>query len=379
MRACTALLQEAFRRKAKLYLVFEYVEKNLLEVLEEKPAGLDPQTVKLFIYQLVKAIAFCHNSNVIHRDIKPENLLIDPEAMRKEGNGVNTLKLCDFGFARFMPAVPKEVREPERPSPTCPLLTRCRLQAAGVRLPRAKHPGPHNTPSVAALVLNAQLGGGCRVQGALTDYVSTRWYRAPELLLGSTVYGFEVDQWAIGCIMGELIDGQPLFPGESDIDQLYIIQRQLGGLTQSQMDMFLRNPRFVGLKFPDMSRPETIEAKYGNKLTGHALSFMKALLRIDPAERLTGADCLSHPYFDGVHDPHPLRLPAAGGAGAGLGRSHTPTAAAAAAAPKVEKRTSRVAAPSSTSSSSTCPTSTPGHTHTPPSKMRTHGAASTCI
>jgi cyclin-dependent kinase-like len=65
--------------------------------------------------------------------------------------------------------------------------------------------------------------------------VSTRWYRAPELLLGSTVYGFEVDQWAIGCIMGELIDGQPLFPGESDIDQLYIIQRQLGGLTQSQV------------------------------------------------------------------------------------------------------------------------------------------------
>ena len=46
-------------------------------------------------------------------------------------------------------------------------------------------------------------------------------YRSPELLLGSTCYGFEVDTWAIGCIMGELIDGQPLFPGESDIDQLY--------------------------------------------------------------------------------------------------------------------------------------------------------------
>ena len=58
----------------------------------------------------------------------------------------------------------------------------------------------------------------------LTDYVATRWYRAPELLLGSTSYGREVDLWAIGCIMGELTDGQPLFPGESDIDQLYIIQ-----------------------------------------------------------------------------------------------------------------------------------------------------------
>lgn len=58
----------------------------------------------------------------------------------------------------------------------------------------------------------------------ITDYVSTRWYRSPELLLGSTRYGKEVDLWAIGCIMAELLDGQPLFPGESDIDQLYIIQ-----------------------------------------------------------------------------------------------------------------------------------------------------------
>lgn len=53
-----------------------------------------------------------------------------------------------------------------------------------------------------------------------TDYVATRWYRAPELLLGSTNYGKEVDIWAMGCIMGELLDGQPLFPGESEIDQL---------------------------------------------------------------------------------------------------------------------------------------------------------------
>ncbi len=65
--------------------------------------------------------------------------------------------------------------------------------------------------------------------------------------------------WAIGCIMGELIDGQPIFPGESEIDQLYIIQKVLGPLTPQQMDMFLRNPRFLGFKFPDMSNPETLQ------------------------------------------------------------------------------------------------------------------------
>jgi cyclin-dependent kinase-like len=74
-------LKEAFRRKGKLYLVFEYVEKNLLEVLEETPNGLDvfftqSLKVKALIFQLCSSIDYCHKQDVIHRDIKPENLLI---------------------------------------------------------------------------------------------------------------------------------------------------------------------------------------------------------------------------------------------------------------------------------------------------------------
>lgn len=70
-------LTEAFRRKTKLYLVFEYVEKNLLEVLEEQPQGLDAELVRSYVLQLVNAIHWCHSNDVIHRDIKPENLLIN--------------------------------------------------------------------------------------------------------------------------------------------------------------------------------------------------------------------------------------------------------------------------------------------------------------
>ena len=65
--------------------------KNLLEVLEEKPNGLPSDLVRRYVYQLCRAINFCHQNNVIHRDIKPENLLVNPD---------HTLKLCDFGFAR---------------------------------------------------------------------------------------------------------------------------------------------------------------------------------------------------------------------------------------------------------------------------------------
>jgi cyclin-dependent kinase-like len=131
-------LLEAFRRKGKLFLVFEYVEKNLLEVLEEHPTGLPRDVVRRYIFQLCLAIEWCHRNSVIHRDIKPENLLV---------NSDHTLKLCDFGFARIMPL-------------------------------------PNEPP--------------------LTDYVATRWYRAPELLLGSTDYTKAVDIWAIGALLAFL-------------------------------------------------------------------------------------------------------------------------------------------------------------------------------
>ena len=85
----------------KLYLVFEYVEKNLLEVLEEQPQGLDPEIVRLYTFQLIHAIHWCHSNDVLHRDIKPENLLINVRTQ--------TLKLCDFGFARTISKAPQEL------------------------------------------------------------------------------------------------------------------------------------------------------------------------------------------------------------------------------------------------------------------------------
>ena len=172
-------LHEAFRRKGRLYLVFEYAERNMLELLEHAQQGVPDWQVRLYTFQLLKAIAWCHEQGVLHRDIKPENLLL---------NADHSLRLCDFGFACSQPD------EGE----------------------------------------------------ALTDYVATRWYRAPELLLGSNHYCNKVDVWAVGCIMGELSSGEPAFPGESEIDQLYVIQKSLGGLTPAQNRLFLQNPRFAG-------------------------------------------------------------------------------------------------------------------------------------
>ncbi|CAI2385506.1 unnamed protein product [Moneuplotes crassus] len=229
-------LKEAFKRKGRLFLVFEYCEKNLLEVIEDKPQGLSPEEIKRFIYELLKAIEFCHRHGVIHRDIKPENLLIDGTQ--------DILKLCDFGFARTMTNKNKN---------------------------------------------------------KLTDYVATRWYRSPELLLGSS-YGAPVDIWAIGCIMGEITDGDPLFPGDSEIDQLYQIQKIIGKLTPDQEEQFAKNPRFIGLKFPELKTPETLEKHYIGKMAKNAIDLMGGMLRMDPKARYSAIDALSHSYFDTVRD-----------------------------------------------------------------------------
>ena len=225
-------LIEVFRRKGKLYLVFEYVDRTILEDLEKHPDGLGKNLVKKLMWQLCRALEFCHAHNVIHRDIKPENLLVSK-------NGV--LKICDFGFARTL---------------------------AG---PKAKY----------------------------TDYVSTRWYRSPELLVGDTSYGKGVDVWAIGCMFAEITNGLPLFPGESDIDQLFHIIRCFGQLTGQQMDFFRKNPLFVGVKIPEVENAEleTLEKRFPG-VSKSQLEAMSLCLDYDPDRRATCTELMRCEHFE---------------------------------------------------------------------------------
>ncbi|XP_038612369.1 cyclin-dependent kinase-like 1 isoform X1 [Tachyglossus aculeatus] len=138
-----------------------------------------------------------------------------------------------------------------------------------------------------------------------TDYVATRWYRSPELLVGDTQYGPPVDVWAVGCVFAELLSGSPLWPGKSDVDQLYLIRKTLGDLIPRHQQAFSTNQFFSGVRIPDPENMEPLESKFPN-ISSPALGLMKGCLHMDPAARLTCEQLLQLPYFNSLRDPEDL-------------------------------------------------------------------------
>ncbi|XP_065261338.1 cyclin-dependent kinase-like 2 [Emys orbicularis] len=132
---------------------------------------------------------------------------------------------------------------------------------------------------------------------AYTDYVATRWYRAPELLVGDTKYGKAVDVWAIGCLVTEMLTGEPLFPGDSDIDQLYHIMKCLGNLTPRHQELFYKNPLFAGVRLPEVKEAEPFERRYP-KLSAAVLDLAKKCLQVDPDKRPSCAELLQCDFFN---------------------------------------------------------------------------------
>ncbi|KAG6391228.1 hypothetical protein SASPL_148981 [Salvia splendens] len=173
-------LYDVVHSEKRLYLVFEYLDLDLKKHMDSCPEfSQDPRLIKAFLYQILCGLAYCHSHRVLHRDLKPQNLLIDRRT--------NALKLADFGLAR----------------------------AFGIPVRTFTH------ESLAVDISNK------------TDpEVVTLWYRAPEILLGSRHYSTPVDVWSVGCIFAEMVNKHALFPGDSEIDELFRIFRVMGTPTE---------------------------------------------------------------------------------------------------------------------------------------------------
>jgi len=142
------------------------------------------------------------------------------------------------------------------------------------------------------------------------SYICSRYYRAPELIFGATDYTSQIDVWSAGCVLAELLLGQPIFPGDSGVDQLVEIIKVLGTPTREQIREM--NPNYQEFKFPQIkAHPWT---KVGGKgvfrpRTPHeAIEVVSKLLEYTPSRRISPLDACAHAFFDELRDPN-TRLP----------------------------------------------------------------------
>ncbi|KAL0478022.1 glycogen synthase kinase 3 beta [Acrasis kona] len=135
------------------------------------------------------------------------------------------------------------------------------------------------------------------------SYICSRYYRAPELIFGSTKYTTSIDVWSLGCVLGELLVGQPLFPGETSVDQLVEIIRVLGTPTKQEIEAMNKN--YTEFKFPQV-KPHPWNRVFQDRKPQpppEAVDLLQALLKYSPTDRVQPLDALAHPFFDELRDP----------------------------------------------------------------------------
>lgn len=193
-----------------------------------------------FLYQILRGLKYIHSANVLHRDLKPGNLLINQNC---------DLKICDFGLAR--------VADPLR---------------------------DHT--------------------GQLTEYVATRWYRAPEIMLNSRGYSKAIDIWSVGCILAEMLQRRAIFPGRHYLEQLQLILQVVGSPEPQELNWILNDRAREYLSSSNMRRytRSPWNERFPNA-TPNELDLLDKMLVLNPSERINVEQALAHPYFDTYYDP----------------------------------------------------------------------------
>lgn len=225
-------------RHGNTHLVFELLPGGNLEALtRSRNTPLTETQIRTIFHQLLQAMHYMHSRHFMHRDIKPENILLTSSHLDEDGIHI---KVADLGLA-------KSIRTSTRPH---------------------------------------------------TTYISTRWYRSPEILLRMTNYGAPSDMWAVGAVMAELVtNGQPLAPGDDENDQLALVLALRGH--PSQIGWRAGN---LALRNRGVNLPATVPKALRTVLpqaSPPVLQLISDLLEMDPAKRPSAAHALAYPVFLG--------------------------------------------------------------------------------
>ncbi|MDI1485511.1 MAG: mitogen-activated serine/threonine-protein kinase [Ramalina farinacea] len=219
------------------YLYEELMECDLAAIIRSGQPLTDAH-FQSFIYQILCGLKYIHSANVLHRDLKPGNLLVNADC---------ELKICDFGLARGFSIDPDE---------------------------------------------NA---------GFMTEYVATRWYRAPEIMLSFQSYTKAIDVWSVGCILAELLGGRPFFKGRDYVDQLNQILHFLGTPNEETLSR-IGSPRAQEYVRNLPYTNKVSFARLFSQANPDALDLLDKMLAFDPSSRISVETALEHRYLHIWHD-----------------------------------------------------------------------------
>ncbi|KAJ5070351.1 mitogen-activated protein kinase [Anaeramoeba ignava] len=217
-----------------VYLVSELVDTDLRRVILSKQK-LTNEHIQYFLYQMLCGLKYIHSANVIHRDMKPSNILL---------NGNCSLKICDFGLARFTD----------------------------------------------------------NEDNMLTEYVATRWFRAPEIILSWKEYTKAIDVWSVGCIFAEILGRKTLFPGRNYIHQIELIVELIGTPSVEEIDTFQNEAAKEYMMKVPKKQKQPFSKLYTNA-DPLALDLLDKMLTFNPDKRITVDEALKHPYLESHYDP----------------------------------------------------------------------------
>ncbi|KAJ4124370.1 Serine/threonine protein kinase, variant 3 [Fusarium falciforme] len=255
----------------KLHICMEYMEGNLYQLMKARDHKcLDNASVKSILFQIMQGLEHIHSHHFFHRDIKPENILVSTSSHSESSNS----------FRRYSALV--------TPPSTPPTYT---VKIADFGLARETH---SKLP--------------------YTTYVSTRWYRAPEVLLRAGEYSAPVDIWAVGAMAVEIATLKPLFPGGNEVDQVWRVCEIMGSpgnwynksgarVGGGDWREGTRLAGKLGFSFPKMA-PHAMDTILQTPQWPTALSqFVTWCLMWDPKNRPTSSQALAHEYFLDAVDP----------------------------------------------------------------------------
>ena len=148
--------------------------------------------------------------------------------------------------------------------------------------------------------------GSCRgiySKQPYTEYISTRWYRAPECLLTDGYYGYKMDLWGVGCVMFEVISLFPLFPGNDELDQVHKIHHILGTPEEALLDKFQRHASHMDFTEFRLRRVEGAGiAKLIPQASPEVIDLIEKLLIYNADNRITASQALKHPWFREIRE-----------------------------------------------------------------------------